>query len=390
MRTLRPVFLAIGTFLLIGRAFCAVKVGDPAAPIALDALIPAQPVENASLAALSGKAVVLEFWATWCGPCVAAIPHLNELADRFAGRPIQFLSVTDEEASVIEPFLKARPIHGWVGFDRARRMWNAYGFDGIPFTVLIDAGGKVAGITHPNGLTPEVLEDLLAGRPLKVSAPIPVDMSIPRASVENGPAPLLDIIVRPSSTTNPAVKSGPGIHQWKAWRLRDLLSTVYDVSESFVEGDAADDPTRYDVSVIGPRKQDEALRKTLPALLAVAFQVDVRRETRQKNGWVLSAPHGKPELFKEAASPGRSTTWGNGQIRVVGGTLEQLAGMAQSMLDKPVVDRTGIAGRFDFDLDYDQSRPESFLDALRKCGFALEPASLPIDYLVVSKAKESR
>ena len=76
-------------------AFCGVKVGDVAPPLHLQRLIPDQPVDT-SLDALKGKAVVLEFWATHCGPCVEAIPHLNELVDQFAGR-IQFVSVTAED-----------------------------------------------------------------------------------------------------------------------------------------------------------------------------------------------------------------------------------------------------------------------------------------------------
>jgi len=113
----------------------------------------------------------------------------------------------------------------------------------------------------------------------------------------------------------------------------------------------------------------------------------VRRETREAEGWVLTAPHGKPEQFNEAASSAGFTAWSGGHIRVIGETMEQLAGIAQSLLRKPVADRTGIAGRFDFDLEFDQSHPESFLDTLRKLGFALDPARLPVEYLVVTKTR---
>jgi len=386
MRLHRYGIVAISVALLIAPAFSAVKIGDPAPPIGLDALIPVQPVENASLGALAGKAVVLEFWATWCGSCVGAIPHLNELVDRFANRPIQFISVTDEETAIVEEFLKTRPIHGWVGFDRAQRMAKAYGREGIPFTVLIDAKGKVAGLTLPESVKAGDLEDLLAGRPLTLSVWVQVDMSIPRVSLEDGPAPLLDIIVRPSSTGNSGMRSGPSLFQWKASTIRDILSNVYEVDFAFVRGDAAEDPTRYDVSVTGPKNQNEALRKLLPDLLAVAFQVDVRREKRESEGWILKAPHGKPDGLKDAAGYGGSANWGGGKVHVIGGDLAQLARITQSLLGKPVTDQTGISGRFDFDFQYDQKRPESLLDVLREHGFAFEPATLPLEFLIVTKA----
>src|SRR5437870_3097657 len=96
-----PMKLFSVLLLAIAPAFSAVKTGDSAPAIKLDSLTPDRPVAEA-LAALKGKAIVLEFWATWCGPCVDSIPHLNELVDKFAGRPIEFLSVTDEDSAVVE------------------------------------------------------------------------------------------------------------------------------------------------------------------------------------------------------------------------------------------------------------------------------------------------
>lgn len=376
----------VSIFLLaLAPAFCAVKVGDPAPAIKLDSLIPDQPVA-ATLEALKGKVVVLEFWATWCGPCVDAIPHLNELVEKFAGRPIEFLSVTDEEAGVVEAFLKKKPIRGWVGFDRSKAMSKQYGFEAIPDTVLIDASGKLAGVAHPAQLKAEHLEDLLAGKPVKLPPPFGESMAIPRTSLESGPPPLLDIIIRPSVPgSNGGMTSGPGRYQQKSVSARNLLSSVYELPLAFVEGDGADDTARYDVSITGPRTEDKALRKLLPDLVAIALRVNVKRETRDTDGWRLTAPHGTPESLKEAASMGGSSMTGRGELRMTGMNLTNLAKMIQGVLRKPVVDGTGIAGRFDLSLKYDDARPESLLEQLRERGFEFEPAKVPTEYLVVTK-----
>src|SRR4030095_15566093 len=68
---------------------------------------------------LQGKVVVLEFWATWCGPCVATIPHMNELADQFKGEPVQFVALTQEPEKTVAAFLPKTPIHAWVALTRA-------------------------------------------------------------------------------------------------------------------------------------------------------------------------------------------------------------------------------------------------------------------------------
>jgi thiol-disulfide isomerase/thioredoxin len=101
-------------------------VGDRALEIHFDKLLPEQPVASARFEALAGKVVVLEMWATWCGPCVKAIPHLNELAGKFKDRPVVFLSVTDEEQKVVEAFLNKRRISGWVGIAHTQNPMSSW------------------------------------------------------------------------------------------------------------------------------------------------------------------------------------------------------------------------------------------------------------------------
>jgi uncharacterized protein (TIGR03435 family) len=382
------LFLAAGIALLAAPAFCAVKVGDAAPPITVDALLPAQPVESMGPAALAGKAVVLEFWATWCGPCVDAIRHLNELADQFAGRPMRFLSVTGEEQAVVEKFLKLRPIRGSVGFDHGDRLLHAYGFDGIPVTVLIDAHGKVAGITSPDNLNAKVLEGLLAGNRLKLP-PIPSDL-IPVLSEADGPKPLVSLMIRPATGSNSSMYNGPGKYQITNFQVREIVSSAYDVPSEFVTGEAANDPARYDVSVIGPKSLDPALQKLRADALAIALNLNVKRETREVDGLLLKAPHGKPAGWPDAPSSGSKTMWGNGQVHMTGGDMAQLATIVRSVLHKPVANRTGLAARFDLELDYDQKRPESLLEVLRAAGLEFEPAKLPTEFLVANRAESSK
>ena len=126
----------------------AVSPGSKAPPIDVETLL--QAPEGASLGweQLHGKVVVLEFWATWCGPCVAAIPHINELADQFKGEPVQFVALTQEREKTVAAFLANKPIHAWVGLAR-RSTFEGYHVKGIPMTVLVRPDGVIDAVTHP-------------------------------------------------------------------------------------------------------------------------------------------------------------------------------------------------------------------------------------------------
>jgi len=114
-------------------------------------------------AALKGRVVVLDFWATWCGPCVAAIPHMNELAEEFRGRDIVFLAVTDEDEARVKAFLAKRPIDAVIGLDAGRKTARAFGVNSIPHTVIVGRDGTVVAATYPENVTSEFLREVLAG-----------------------------------------------------------------------------------------------------------------------------------------------------------------------------------------------------------------------------------
>jgi thiol-disulfide isomerase/thioredoxin len=125
------------------------ELGKPAPPLSLSRILFAPSDANVTWQALHGKVVVIEFWATWCGPCRESIPHWNELVETFKDKPVQFLAITEESEQVVAAFLKQTPIHSWVGFDGpGKSMRDLYGIQGIPTTVIVDTNGIVAAVAH--------------------------------------------------------------------------------------------------------------------------------------------------------------------------------------------------------------------------------------------------
>ena len=147
--------------ILCAAAFALPRPGDPAPPITLKEITNAPPDTPRTLEALRGKVVVLEFWATWCGPCIAAIPHLNELSDHYRdASDVVFLSITKEAPSVVDPFREKREMRSWIGHDDAGDTHDAYGIRFLPTTIVVGKDGRIA-YKHVGPITPASLAQRL-------------------------------------------------------------------------------------------------------------------------------------------------------------------------------------------------------------------------------------
>ena len=101
--------------------------------------------KEVSLADQKGSVVIVDFWATWCGPCVQALPHLNKLYEdkKAAGLKVLAVSVDDEKEKVA-PFVAAKKLTMTVLFDNdEQKVAEKYGVQGIPQTVVIGKDGTV-------------------------------------------------------------------------------------------------------------------------------------------------------------------------------------------------------------------------------------------------------
>lgn len=139
------------------------KVGAPApAFVFSDLMMPegkqAVAASEFTPARLKGKVVVLDFFATWCAPCVEAIPHTNALIASATDLPVVYLAVTDQTREVLTDFLKGRPFEAIVAFDREKTTFTNYFIAGLPFVVIIDSEGRISAFSHPARVTRAMLE----------------------------------------------------------------------------------------------------------------------------------------------------------------------------------------------------------------------------------------
>ena len=133
--------------------------------------------QDASLAANKGNVIVLDFWATWCGPCVAAMPHLQEMANntelKQKGLVVYAMNLREGEDKV-KPFLESNQYTLTVPMDREGSVAQAYKVQGIPTQVVIGRNGVIQKVFVGDGgenLNKAVEQALRAKAPANAKGP---------------------------------------------------------------------------------------------------------------------------------------------------------------------------------------------------------------------------
>lgn len=389
------------------RAQQAPGPGDAAPPITLDALTNAPEGANASWEAWSTGTTVIEFWGTWCGPCVAAIPHINELHDEFAPKGVNFLSVTYEEPAITDSFQERMKLHTWIGHDMDRSMVKDYAVRGWPTTFIV-RDGTIVSRTHPTALTKERLATIVEGKPDPYAAreqasddatgrigpdgrPILAGRVTPGidpySPIEDQPA--VQVIVRPAGDRSFTGASGVALTALGS-NITTIIQRTYRLNAYAVGVDPALDDKRFDVIYRVPRDQYNTLMPAVRELIAAGMGVRLESSRREIDAYELRVADSglrlqdsgiDRQLGVSSRTTGTSTT-----VTSTSGKMATLAGFVSGALGVPVLDRTEHEGYLFLDLELSTDIDELRTTLLDEAGLILVPTKHEIEFTTIKSA----
>lgn len=163
MRNLLNVFIFSFTF--FGYSQTELKNNQIAPQIKITNWLKNAPADKT----LVNKFIVLEFWATWCKPCLEYVPHLNELQKKYKQDNLLFLSISDEKEARISKILEKINFETIVVNDTSKTTFENYKslqYNDVmrPTTILIDDQGKIKWVGYPKLLTEKVLQSFLQNK----------------------------------------------------------------------------------------------------------------------------------------------------------------------------------------------------------------------------------
>jgi peroxiredoxin len=139
LHSLRWISLLLASLLLFGTASAANMQGK-----APNFTLKSNTGKNIKLSELRGQVVLLNFWASWCGPCRQEMPLLEKLQQRYSSLGFTVLGVNvEEDSSIAKTLLKDIPVSFPILFDTQNAVSKQYQVSAMPSTVMIDRNGNM-------------------------------------------------------------------------------------------------------------------------------------------------------------------------------------------------------------------------------------------------------
>jgi thiol-disulfide isomerase/thioredoxin len=382
---------------LFGTAFLWAhpEKGTPAPPLDRLKLLQAPLGARADWASLKGKVVVLEFWATWCSPCVASLPHFNQLVASLDSAKFQFISIDDEDQKTVETFLTKKKMSGWVGIDAPGSVFARYGIKSRPTTVLVNGNGKIVAVTEIDLVSAADLKAVAEGKNVAFK-PAPEITETSMSTRPSAERPLFAVSVSKALPDAKRIlaKHPPTGTDFLGEDADSLMTDVFNVfGNRYVLKDSLPEG-RFNLRVnsadVPPKVNDSVVQQ---AVLA-ALHLQIQSKTLTRPTYILRATDASTKLLSPSALTHavKRGYWHNNFL-MMNGTMDDLAYVLATGLENPVLNETGIEGTYDARFKASGGDVDSLNAVLKETlGLELVPGKqeMSITVLEVSKQEESK
>lgn len=370
--------------------------GAPAPPLDSLQLLQAPLGAKADWASLKGKVVVLEFWATWCSPCVASLPHFNQLVEALDPAKFQFISVDDEDVQAIRTFLSKKKMAGWVGIDGAGGIFSGYGINSRPTTVVIDGSGRMVAVTEIDSLSAADLRAVAEGKNVAFKPAYSIVEATGASAPDASAHPLFAVSLSEAKADakSSQVNHPPTGTDFLGVDADGLLTDAFDVFGNRYVLNGPLPQGRYDLRVNFVDAPRAATAAVVQQAVLSGLHLQIQPKTVTKPAYILRATDASSKLLSPSASTHvvKRGYW-HGIYILMNGTMDDLAYILATGLQNPVVNQTEIAGAFDARFKVAAGDVDTLNTVLRETlGLELVPGNreMSITVLEVSKQEDRK
>ena len=353
-----------------------------------------------SSADLKPKILIIDFWATWCAPCIASFPHLEKIQNKYKDK-LQIITVTDETEERIKGFLSKRKMSLPVAFDIDGKLAAAFPHRALPHTVVIDGQNIVRAVTVSSAITDEVVDKIIAGQTLALEEKkenLNFDISKPLSGKSNF---IYQATITPYQegypeglTVNYAANAANVYANRRILAVNAGLKTLYETAYQFPTGirtiiEAKDKAafewskkSAYCYELIVPEEIGDQRFLTMRQQLAQMFPYKAIVERRETSVKILRKIKGATLSLKPGSGKSSSALSSQG-LTMINTPFSRVSAFLQTAMKITVIDETGITGTYDVEIPYFNEDPNRIYEELKKIGLELVDDKRSMETLVI-------
>lgn len=382
-------------FACIIQAQPVLKIGDPFPSIIIRNIINA-PIKQYDVQAQNTKLLILNFWGTWCSPCLPEMDSLSVLqVKNKAG--IQVIGISDEPTGRLKNYLARRPSSVWLASDTTLNLYRQFGFNYVGQSAIINKQNRIVALVRTDSINQQVIDRLLHNDAIPSSA-----------ETGNKAENKTDLFAVDSTTGYQVLLSSyrPGVPSMSKSYLKtsfegrrltyvnicltNIYQDAYQVSNKQVIYEISekevcnwnDKSTLYCFDLVVKPEQKDSLHILLRQTIGQLAPVKARLEKRTIPVYILRRLPGAPEWPVSVNQESTFSFSGRG-FKGKAIKLAPLVDYISNELEFPVVNETGLSGRYDIAFENELRTKEDMMAALKKLGLMVEKMNREMDVVII-------